>query len=108
MGRGRVNEAAVHEVLANLYFLLVNYGLWSDICTALAHATSCRRTVTTRRDGHVFIATLMPGLWDKPVTVVGDPRLTEAALQDPDYRNEHPNWWIRFSGSSPRALSAGR
>ena len=30
-GQGQLVEAAVHEVLANLYFLLVNYGLWSDI-----------------------------------------------------------------------------
>jgi formyl-CoA transferase len=30
-GLGQVVEVCVHEVLANLYFLLVNYGLWSDI-----------------------------------------------------------------------------
>jgi crotonobetainyl-CoA:carnitine CoA-transferase CaiB-like acyl-CoA transferase len=42
------------------------------------------------QDGYVFIATLMPGLWDKLVKLVGDPRLAEPALQDADYRNEHP------------------
>src|SRR2546428_4448910 len=30
-GRGQAVEVCVHEVLANLYFLLVNYGLWSDM-----------------------------------------------------------------------------
>ena len=46
-GRGQVVEVSVHEVLANLYFLLVNYGLWSDIRTAPGHAILCRRTATT-------------------------------------------------------------
>ena len=32
------------------------------------------------QDGHVFIATLMPGLWDKLVDLVGDPRLADAGL----------------------------
>lgn len=42
------------------------------------------------QDGHIFIAALMPGLWDKLVDFVGDPRLKEEVLQDPDYRNEYP------------------
>jgi crotonobetainyl-CoA:carnitine CoA-transferase CaiB-like acyl-CoA transferase len=90
-GRGQLVEAAVHEVLANLYFLLVNYGLWSDI----PYRIGARNFMPPNgyypcRDGHVFIATLMPGLWEKLVSLVDDPRLAEPALQDPDYRNEHP------------------
>lgn len=90
-GRGQLVEAAVHEVLANLYFLLVNYGLWNDI----PYRIGARNFMPPNgyypcRDGHVFIATLMPGLWEKLVTLVGDPRLAEPALQDADYRNEHP------------------
>ena len=38
----------------------------------------------------MFIATLMPGLWDKLVALVNDPRLEDPALRDADYRNEHP------------------
>ena len=90
-GRGQLIEAAVHEVLANLYFLLVNYGLWSDIPYRIGASNFMPPNgYYPCQDGHVFIATLMPGLWDKLVTLVGDPRLAEPALQDADYRNEHP------------------
>jgi crotonobetainyl-CoA:carnitine CoA-transferase CaiB-like acyl-CoA transferase len=90
-GRGQLVEAAVHEVLANLYFLLVNYGLWSDIPYRIGASNFMPPNgYYPCKDGHVFIATLMTGLWDKLVKFVGDPRLAEAALQDPDYRNEHP------------------
>ncbi|MGQ4809481.1 putative CoA-transferase [Candidatus Entotheonellaceae bacterium PAL068K] len=90
-GRGQMVEAAVQEVLANLYFLLVNYGLWSDI----PYRIGARNFMPPNgyypcQDGHVFIATLMPGLWQKLVDFVGDPRLADEALLDADYRNEHP------------------
>jgi crotonobetainyl-CoA:carnitine CoA-transferase CaiB-like acyl-CoA transferase len=90
-GRGQLIEAAVHEVLANLYFLLVNYGLWSDIPYRIGASNFMPPNgYYPCQDGHVFIATLMPGLWDKLVKLVGDPRLAEPVLQDADYRNEHP------------------
>lgn len=89
--QGQLVEASVQEVLANLYFLLVNYGLWSDI----PYRIGARNFMPPNgyypcKDGHVFIATLMAGLWDKLVDFVGDPRLQDPALQDADYRNEHP------------------
>lgn len=90
-GRGQLVEASVQDVLANLYFLLVNYGLWSDI----PYRIGARNFMPPNgyypcKDGHVFIATLMPGLWDKLVDFVGDPRLKDPALQDADFRNEYP------------------
>jgi crotonobetainyl-CoA:carnitine CoA-transferase CaiB-like acyl-CoA transferase len=90
-GQGQLVETSVQDVLANLYFLLVNYGLWSDI----PYRIGARNFMPPNgyypcKDGHVFIATLMPGLWEKLVEVVGDPRLQNPDLQDADYRNEHP------------------
>jgi crotonobetainyl-CoA:carnitine CoA-transferase CaiB-like acyl-CoA transferase len=90
-GRGQVVETSVQDVLANLYFLLVNYGLWSDI----PYRIGARNFMPPNgyypcKDGHVFIATLMPGLWEKLVDFVGDPRLKAPDLQDADYRNEYP------------------
>ncbi len=90
-GRGQLVETSVQEVLANLYFLLVNYGLWSDIPYRIGARNFMPPNGYYRcQDGHVFIATLMSGLWEKLVDAVGDPRLTGEALRDPDYRNEHP------------------
>jgi crotonobetainyl-CoA:carnitine CoA-transferase CaiB-like acyl-CoA transferase len=90
-GQGQLVETSVQDVLANLYFLLVNYGLWSDI----PYRIGARNFMPPNgyypcKDGHVFIATLMAGLWDKLVDCVGDPRLKDPALQDAGYRNEHP------------------
>jgi crotonobetainyl-CoA:carnitine CoA-transferase CaiB-like acyl-CoA transferase len=90
-GRGQLVETSVQDVLANLYFLLVNYGLWSDI----PYRIGARNFMPPNgyypcKDGHVFIATLMPGLWEKLVDFVGDPRLKAPNLQDADYRNEYP------------------
>jgi crotonobetainyl-CoA:carnitine CoA-transferase CaiB-like acyl-CoA transferase len=90
-GQGQVVEVAVQEVLANLYFLLVNYGLWSDI----PYRIGARNFMPPNgyypcQDGHVFIAALMPRLWEKLVELVGDPRLADVALRDAEYRNEHP------------------
>ncbi len=90
-GQGQLVETSVQDVLANLYFLLVNYGLWSDI----PYRIGARNFMPPNgyypcKDGHVFIAALMPGLWDKLVDFVGDPRLKDPKLQDADYRNEHP------------------
>ena len=91
-GRGQLVETSVQEVLANLYFLIVNYGLWSDI----PYRMGARNFMPPNgyypcRDGHVFIATLMSGLWEKLAGAVGDPRLADEALRNPDYRNEHPD-----------------
>ena len=90
-GRGQLVETSVQEVLANLYFLIVNYGLWSDI----PYRMGARNFMPPNgyypcRDGYVFIATLMSGLWEKLAGAVGDPRLADEALRNPDYRNEHP------------------
>jgi crotonobetainyl-CoA:carnitine CoA-transferase CaiB-like acyl-CoA transferase len=90
-GQGQLVETSVQDVLANLYFLLVNYGLWSDI----PYRIGARNFMPPNgyypcKDGHVFIATLMPGLWEKLVDFVGDPRLKAPNLQDADYRNEYP------------------
>lgn len=90
-GQGQLVEASVYEVVAHLYFLILNYGMWSDI----PYRIGARNFMPPNgyypcRDGHIFIAPLMPGLWDKLVDFVGDPRLKEEALKDPDYRNEHP------------------
>ena len=90
-GRGQLVETSVQEVLANLYFLIVNYGLYSDI----PYRMGARNFMPPNgyypcRDGHVFIATLMSGLWEKLAGAVGDPRLADEALRNPDYRNEHP------------------
>ncbi len=90
-GRGQMVETSVQEVLANLYFLIVNYGLWSDI----PYRMGARNFMPPNgyypcRDGYVFIATLMSGLWEKLAGAVGDPRLADDALRNPDYRNEHP------------------
>ena len=89
--RGQLVETSVQEVLANLYFLIVNYGLYSDI----PYRMGARNFMPPNgyypcRDGHVFIATLMSGLWEKLAGAVGDPRLADEALRSPDYRNEHP------------------
>ncbi|GIX48074.1 MAG: CoA transferase [Candidatus Tectimicrobiota bacterium] len=90
-GRGQLVEVSVHEVLAHLYFLLVNYGLWSDIPYRIGARNFMPPNGYYRcRDGYVFIATLMPHLWEKLVAVAGDPRLADPALRDADYRNEHP------------------
>jgi crotonobetainyl-CoA:carnitine CoA-transferase CaiB-like acyl-CoA transferase len=90
-GQGQLVETSVQDVLANLYFLLVNYGLWSDI----PYRIGARNFMPPNgyypcKDGHVFIATLMPGLWEKLVDFVGDPRLKAPDLHDADYRNEYP------------------
>ena len=90
-GQGQLVEASVHEVLSNLYFLLVNYGLWSDIPYRIGASNFMPPNgYYPCKDGHVFIAALMPHLWEKLVDVVGDPRLQDEALKDADYRNEHP------------------
>jgi crotonobetainyl-CoA:carnitine CoA-transferase CaiB-like acyl-CoA transferase len=90
-GQGQLVEVCVQEVLANLYFLLVNYGLWSDIPYRIgAHNFMPPNGYYPCRDGYVFIATLMPRLWERLVEVVDDPRLADAALLDAEYRNEHP------------------
>jgi crotonobetainyl-CoA:carnitine CoA-transferase CaiB-like acyl-CoA transferase len=90
-GQGQWVEASVHEVLANLYFLLVNYGLWSDIPYRIGASNFMPPNgYYPCKDGHVFIAALMPHLWEKLVDVVGDPRLQDEALRDADYRNEYP------------------
>lgn len=90
-GQGQLVETSAHDVLAHLYFLIVNYGLWSDI----PYRIGTRHFMPPNgyypcQDGHIFIAALMSGLWEKLVDFVGDPRLKEEALQDADYRNEHP------------------
>ncbi len=90
-GLGQVVEVCVHEVLANLYFLLVNYGLWSDIPYRIGARNFMPPNGYYRcQDGHVFIAALQTRQWDRLVELVGDPRLKDAALRDADYRNEYP------------------
>ena len=91
MGVGQVVEVCVHEVLANLYFLLVNYGLWSDIPYRIGARNFMPPNGYYRcQDGHVFIAALQTRQWDRLVELVDDPRLKDAALRDADYRNEYP------------------
>ncbi|MBM3225444.1 MAG: hypothetical protein FJZ47_16805, partial [Candidatus Tectomicrobia bacterium] len=90
-GRGQVVEVSLHEVLANLYFLLVNYDIWHDI----PYRIGARNFMPPNgyyacQDGHVFIAALMTRQWDRLVEAVGDPRLGDPALRDADYRNAHP------------------
>jgi crotonobetainyl-CoA:carnitine CoA-transferase CaiB-like acyl-CoA transferase len=90
-GLGQVVEVCVQEVLANLYFLLVNYGLWSDIPYRIGARNFMPPNGYYRcQDGHVFIAALMPRQWERLVELVDDPRLADPALRDADYRNEHP------------------
>lgn len=90
-GQGQLVEVAVHEVLANLYFLIVNYGLWSDIPYRIGASNFMPPNGYYRcQDGYVFIAALMPRLWERLVECVGDPRLADPALRDADYRNDHP------------------
>ena len=90
-GRGQVVEVCVHEVLANLYFLLVNYGLWSDIPYRIGARNFMPPNGYYRcQDGHVFIAALQTRQWDRLVELVDDPRLKDAALRDANYRNEYP------------------
>ena len=90
-GRGQVVEVCVHEVLANLYFLLVNYGLWSDMPYRIGARNFMPPNGYYRcQDGHVFIAALQTRQWDRLVELVDDPRLADAALRDADYRNEYP------------------
>lgn len=90
-GRGQLVETSLHEVLANLYFLLVNYGMWSDIPYRIGASNFMPPNgYYPCKDGYVFIAALMPGLWEKLVECVGDPRLADDVLRDADYRNEHP------------------
>src|SRR6266571_2008792 len=90
-GLGQVVEVAVHEVLANLYFLLVNYGLWSDMPYRMGARNFMPPNGYYRcQDGHVFIAALQTRQWDRLVELVEDPRLADAALRDADYRNEYP------------------
>lgn len=86
-------EVAVQEVLANLYFLLGNYGLWSDIPYRIGASNFMPPNgYYPCQDGYVFIAALMPRLWERLVEVVGDPRLADAALRDAEYRNDHPEF----------------
>ncbi len=90
-GQGQLVEASAYDVLAHLYFLIVNYGMWSDI----PYRIGTRNFMPPNgyypcQDGHIFIAALMPGLWEKLVDFVGDPRLKEEVLQDANYRNEYP------------------
>lgn len=90
-GLGQVVEVSVHEVLANLYFLLVNYGLWSDIPYRIGARNFMPPNGYYRcQDGYVFIAALMERQWDRLVELVGDPRLAESALRQAEYRDEHP------------------
>ena len=90
-GLGQVVEVSVHEVLANLYFLLVNYGLWSDIPYRIGARNFMPPNGYYRcKDGHVFIAALQTRQWDRLVEVVGDPRLKDAALRSAQYRDDHP------------------
>lgn len=90
-GQGQLVETSVHDVLAHLYFLIVNYGMWSDIPYRIgAQNFMPPNGYYPCKDGHVFIAALMPGLWEKLVDFVDDPRLKDPALQDAHYRNEHP------------------
>ena len=90
-GLGQVVEVSVHEVLANLYFLLVNYGQWSDMPYRIGARNFMPPNGYYRcQDGHVFIAALMTRQWDRLVELVEDPRLADPALRDADYRNEHP------------------
>ena len=90
-GLGQVVEVCVHEVLANLYFLLVNYGLWSDMPYRIGARNFMPPNGYYRcQDGHVFIAALQTRQWDRLVELVDDPRLKDAALRDADYRNEYP------------------
>src|SRR3989442_1305547 len=89
--RGQVVEVSLHEVLANLYFLLVNYGLWSDIPYRIGARNFMPPNGYYRcQDGHLFIAALQTRQWDRLVELVDDPRLKDAALRDADYRNEYP------------------
>lgn len=89
--QGQLVEASVHDVLAHLYFLIVNYGLWSDIPYRIGASNFMPPNgYYPCKDGHVFIAALMPGLWEKLVDFVNDPRLRDPALLDAHYRNEHP------------------
>src|SRR5215510_7967584 len=90
-GLGQVVEVSVHEVLANLYFLVVSYDLWSDIPYRIGARNFMPPNGYYRcQDGHVFIAALQPRQWDRLVELVDDPRLKDAALRDADYRNEYP------------------
>jgi crotonobetainyl-CoA:carnitine CoA-transferase CaiB-like acyl-CoA transferase len=90
-GQGQVVEVAVHEVLANLYFLLVNYGLWSDIPYRIGARNFMPPNGYYRcQDGYVFIAALMARQWERLVEMVGDPRLADPTLRDANYRNEYP------------------
>src|SRR5256714_400161 len=90
-GLGQVVEVSVHEVLANLYFLLVNYGLWSDMPYRIGARNFMPPNGYYRwQDGHVFIAALQTRQWDRLGELVDDPRLKDAALRDGDYRNEYP------------------
>ncbi|MGE3540146.1 MAG: CaiB/BaiF CoA transferase family protein [Candidatus Tectimicrobiota bacterium] len=90
-GRGQVVEVALHDVLANLYFLLVNYGIWNDIPYRIGARNFMPPNGYYRcEDGHVFIAALMTRQWDRLVELVKDPRLDDPALRDADFRNQHP------------------
>ena len=88
---GTGGQVCVHEVLANLYFLLVNYDRGATPRTALGRAIFMPPNGYYRcQDGHVFIAALQTRQWDRLVELVDDPRLKDAALRDADYRNEYP------------------
>lgn len=90
-GLGQVVEVSLHEVMANLYFLLVNYGIWYDIPYRIGARNFMPPNGYYRcEDGHVFIAALMTRQWDRLVALVKDPRLEDPALRDADFRNEHP------------------
>ena len=80
-GLGQVVEVCVHEVLANLYFLLVNYGLWSDMPYRIGARNFMPPNGYYRcQDGHVFIAALQTRQWDRLVELVDDPRLARCRL----------------------------
>lgn len=90
-GRGQVVEVSVHEVLANLYFQIVNYDLRSDIPRRLGARNFMPPNGYYRcQDGYVFIAALQTRQWDRLVALVGDPRLEDEALRDARYRDAHP------------------
>ena len=107
-GLGQVVEVCV-QVLANLYFLLVNYGLWSDMPYRMGRAILCHRTATTAvRTATCLSPPSRPASgtgWSNWWTIPGwqmppcGMRTTATSIQ---------NWWCRCSRNSRRAFSAGR
>jgi crotonobetainyl-CoA:carnitine CoA-transferase CaiB-like acyl-CoA transferase len=89
-GRGQVVEISVQEVVAHIHFTLVRYTYGSDI----THRPGVRNPITPNgyyrcQDGHVFISLFMPHQWDRLVALVEDPALTDPALRDREYRQQH-------------------